>query len=110
MEYGTHLSLSIFFSIIPMMLYLFFIWLMDRYERESFWMVMLTFICGATGSIFFAIIGNRFLGIGVSEFIETFAQGDEARRLNHLGGVVIIAPFVEEIMKGLFVFLISLHR
>lgn len=105
-----HLFLAGFFSVIPMLFYLVIIWLMDRYEREPFWMVLLNFAWGATGAIIFGIIGSLIMGVGVSEFIHQFANDSEAGAINQLAGAVVVAPLVEEITKGMFLLLISFSR
>ncbi len=105
-----HLLLAGFFSVIPMLFYLVIIWLMDRYEREPFWMVLLNFAWGATGAIIFGIIGSLIMGVGVSEFIHQFATDSEAGAFNRLAGAVVVAPLVEEITKGMFLLLISFSR
>lgn len=105
-----HLFLAGFFSVVPMVFYLVIIWWMDRYEREPFWLVSFNFMWGATGAIIFGIIGSIIMGIGLSEFIYVFANESEAGTLNNLAGAVVVAPFIEEITKGIFLLLISLSR
>src|SRR6266540_1746988 len=92
----VHLFLAGFFSVVPMVTYLVIIWLMDRYEREPFWLVSLNFMWGATGAIIFGIIGSIIMGLGVSEFIFQFANKSDANTLNGLAGAVVVAPLVEE--------------
>ncbi len=106
----VHLFLAGFFSVIPMLFYLVIIWLMDRYDREPFWMVSLNFFWGATGAIIFGIIGSIIMGIGVSEFIFQFANESDAGTLNDLAGAVIVAPVVEELTKGIFLLIIAFSR
>jgi len=105
-----HLFLAGFFSVVPMVMYLIIIWWMDRYEREPFWLVSLNFLWGATGAIIFAIIGSVIMGIGVSEFIYQFANESDAGTLQNLAGAVIVAPFIEELTKGVFLLIIALSR
>ena len=105
-----HLFIAGFFSVVPMVFYLVVIWLMDRYEREPFWLVSLNFLWGATGAIIFGIIGSLIMGIGVSEFIYQFSNETDAGTLNNLAGAVIVAPVVEESTKGIFLLIIALSR
>lgn len=105
-----HLFLAGFFSVVPMIMYLVVIWLMDRYEREPFWLVSLNFFWGATGAIIFGIIGSIIMGIGVSEFIFQFATDSDAGTLNNLAGAVIVAPVVEESTKGMFLLMMAFSR
>ena len=105
-----HLFLAGFFSVIPMICYLVLIWLMDRYEREPFWLVSLNFLWGATGAIIFGIIGSLIMGLGVSEFIYQFANKSDANQLNSIAGAVVVAPLVEESTKGAFLLLVAMSR
>jgi RsiW-degrading membrane proteinase PrsW (M82 family) len=106
----VHLFLAGFFSVVPMLFYLVVIWLMDRYDREPFWMVSISFFWGATGAIIFGIIGSIIMGLGVSEFIYQFATESDAGTLNDIAGAVIVAPIVEESTKGIFLLIIALSR
>lgn len=106
----VHLFLAGFFSVVPMLFYLVVIWLMDRYDREPFWIISLNFLWGATGAVIFGIIGSIIMGIGVSEFIYQFATDSDAGTLNDLAGAVVVAPLVEESTKGIFLLIISLSR
>jgi RsiW-degrading membrane proteinase PrsW (M82 family) len=105
-----HLFLAGFFSVVPILFYLIIIWLLDRYEREPFWLVSLNFLWGATGAIMFGIIGSIIMGIGISEFIFQFANESDAGTLNNLAGAVVVAPLVEESTKGVFLLIIALSR
>lgn len=82
-------------AIIPMMVYLVIIWRFDRYDREPFGLVIQNYLWGALGAIFFAIIGSSIITLGLSNFIHDSSQ------LNHVE-TIFIAPFVEEITKGVF--------
>jgi protease PrsW len=106
----VHLFLAGFFSVVPMLFYLVIIWLMDRYDREPFWLVSLNFLWGATGAIIFGIIGSIIMGLGISEFIYQFATDSDAGTLNDLAGAVIVAPVVEESTKGIFLLMMALSR
>jgi protease PrsW len=84
-------------AIIPMMSYLLIIWWVDRYDREPFRLVLKNYLWGALGAVIFAIAWSSL----ISAFVSIFVQ-DEI----HLGNieVIIVAPFVEEITKGAFLF------
>ncbi len=105
-----HLFLAGFFSVVPMLFYLILIWLMDRYEREPIWLLLLNFFWGATGAILFGIIGSIIMGLGVSEFIFQFATDSDAGTLNNLAGAVVVAPMVEESTKGIFLLFTAMSR
>lgn len=81
---------SLLFALVPMLLYLWGIWLMDRYDREPVGLLLLHFGWGALGAIFFGIVFSITLSttLGTSEFHDA----------------VYIAPFTEELTKGLFLF------
>ncbi|MGA2667280.1 MAG: PrsW family intramembrane metalloprotease [Ignavibacteria bacterium] len=105
-----HLAAAGFFSVIPMLFYLILIWLMDRYEREPFWLLSLNFLWGATGAIMFGIIGSMIMDVGISQFIYQFANKSDAIELHNLAGAVVVAPMVEESTKGAFLLLTALSR
>ncbi|MFA6235321.1 MAG: PrsW family intramembrane metalloprotease [Bacteroidota bacterium] len=81
---------SLVFALVPMLLYLWGVWLMDRYDREPISLLLLNFAWGALGAIFFAILFSITLSstMGSSEFHDA----------------IFIAPFTEELTKGLFLF------
>jgi RsiW-degrading membrane proteinase PrsW (M82 family) len=105
-----HLFLAGFFSVVPMFMYLFIIWWMDRYEREPFWLVSMNFFWGATGAIIFGILGSLIMGLGVTEFIYQFANDSDAGTLNNLAGAVIVAPVIEESTKGIFLLMMAFSK
>jgi len=82
---------SLFGAIIPTLLLVWLIWWADRYEREPVKLLAAAFFWGAIPSIILALITELIL-------IFPFDQ-------NTLGGqfasMAIIAPFVEETLKGL---------
>lgn len=106
----VHFFLAGFFSVVPILGYLIIIWLMDRYDREPFWLVSINFFWGATGAIIFGIIGSMIMGIGVSQFIYQFANESDAGTLNNIAGAVVIAPLVEETTKGSFLLLMAISK
>ncbi len=81
---------SLVFALVPMLLYLWGIWLMDRYDREPVSLLLLNFAWGAFGAIFFGILFSITLSttLGSSPFHDA----------------IFIAPFTEELTKGLFLF------
>jgi protease PrsW len=90
----TFLS-SFFAAIIPMSFYLILLWKSDKNERESFRIVIKHFLWGAFGAIILGIIFS-FL------FESTFAFFVSDETSLTVLGAVIVAPFVEEITKGVF--------
>jgi len=92
-----------------MLTYLVIIWILDRYEREPFWLLLLNFFWGATGAIFLGIIGSIIFQIPVNEVIRAVVE-DNTGELMNLSGAVITAPLVEESTKGVFLLLMSLSK
>ena len=90
---------SILAAIIPMVLYLILIWRFDVYEREPFKLVFRSYLWGAIGAICLAMLFSIFLSTSLSFFILS------KRLLNRID-TFYIAPFVEEITKGLFLLIL----
>jgi len=94
--------LSLFFGFVPMFVYAFLIYRMDRYEKEPKRLLRNVFLWGAliaAGGAFFinTILGISLYAITGSETATDFTTS------------AVIAPFVEESLKGLavlFVFLL----
>lgn len=82
-------------ALIPMLIYLILIWKLDKYEREPFRYVIMHFLWGAIGAIFFALIGSYFLN---SVFISPFNNEYQDTIIS----AILIAPFVEELTKGIY--------
>jgi len=100
---------SLLAAVIPMFVYLLIIWILDRYEREPFWLVLLNFFWGATGAIFLGIVGSLIFQIPLNEVIQYVADDDPSELMN-LSGAVITAPLVEESTKGVFLLIMSLSK
>jgi protease PrsW len=96
-------------SVVPMFTYMIIIWLMDKYDREPFWLVLLNFFWGATGAIFLGIAGSIIFQIPLNEVIRAVAD-DNTSELMNLSGAVITAPLVEEFTKGIFLVIMSLSK
>jgi protease PrsW len=79
---------SLVFAVVPVLLYLWAVWAMDRYDREPFGLLALNFLWGALGAVGFVLIFGRLLlrAFSVDAFHET----------------VVYAPVIEEITKGAF--------
>lgn len=86
---------SLLAAVIPMVLYLTIIWRMDKYEPEPIKYVIYHFLWGGVGAIILALIGDAFLSYQFQKFIAN-------PRTLSLVETVLIAPFVEEITKGIF--------
>jgi RsiW-degrading membrane proteinase PrsW (M82 family) len=91
-----YFSISIPFSFVV----LYFLRLLDIYEKEDWSHVIFAFIWGALGATFFALIANE-LNITISSFIcgQTFGN---------ICGTVVSAPIFEEFFKLLAIVIILL--
>ena len=88
---------SLLAAVVPMFIYLIIIWKFDKYDREPFGLVLKYYLWGAVGAISFAMLGSWILSTGFSFIIVNKAQ------LSHVEAI-IVAPFVEETTKGIFLF------
>ncbi len=93
-----HYTASAIAAIVPMLIYLIIIWRFDMYDREPFGLVLLNFLWGALGAIFFAIIGSAIISSALSIIITSPKNLTNAE-------TIFVAPYVEEITKGLFLFI-----
>ncbi len=90
---------SVFFGFFPMLLFAWFVYWLDRYEKEPKFLLGGVFAWGAVVAAGFAFAINTVLGLGVfavtnSDAITEFATGS------------VIAPPVEEILKGFVVLVV----
>jgi protease PrsW len=85
-------------AIVPMLIYLTIIWRFDRYDREPLPLLLKNYLWGAIGAIVLAIIGS---GI-ISGFFSFFIHSEGTL---HRAETIFVAPFVEEITKGIFLFI-----
>lgn len=90
------LIVSIFFGFVPMFLFGFFVYWLDRYEKEPKALLGATFFWGVIIAGGGAFIINTVLGIGVYVVTNSDATTNFAT-------ASIIAPIVEETLKGLAV-------
>lgn len=87
--------LSVLAATLPIVVYILFLRWLDRYEREPITQILIVFGLGAVISTFFSYVANSIVS-AVSYRILTYA-GSEFFTAG------IVAPFVEEINKGLIV-------
>lgn len=97
------LILSLISAVVPMLFYLLLLWWFDRYDREPFRLVLLNFFWGAFGAVILSLIAGSILSIGFQLFLS-----DESSI--QLAEAIIIAPFVEEITKGLFLLITIFNK
>ena len=94
--------LSALCAVVPMLAFVIGMWWLDRYDREPFWLIGLTFLWGAVGAVFLALIGNY---VGFASL--TYALGADAA---NLAAPVFVAPLVEEPFKALVLFAVARSR
>lgn len=95
------LLVSLFFGFFPMFLFAAIIFWLDRYEKEPKLLLGAAFFWGVVIAAGGAFVINTLLGIGI--FVVT---GSEAA--TEIGTTSVVAPIVEEILKGLAVAIIFL--
>lgn len=86
---------SLLAAIIPMVLYLIILWRMDKYEKEPIILLIKHFFWGAFGAVFLGILGSLILTYPINSIIYD-------ARVQGLIAAIIVAPFVEEITKGIY--------
>jgi RsiW-degrading membrane proteinase PrsW (M82 family) len=95
---GAFLVLAV--GVLPMMAYALILWWFDRYEKEPLGLLIAAFLWGAVPAILFSLIVELVLDIPISQFVEPVTAS--------LIGAAVIAPFVEEVFKGLALLLLLL--
>ncbi|MBU1659910.1 MAG: PrsW family intramembrane metalloprotease, partial [Chloroflexi bacterium] len=93
--------ISVFFGIVPMLFFAWILYWVDRYEKEPKILLGVVFLWGAMVSAGVAFIVNTLLGVGVY-----LVTGSEA--ITNLATGSVVAPPVEETLKGLAVLLVFL--
>jgi protease PrsW len=92
------LILSVIAAVIPTIMYVAIIYWVDRYEKEPLWLLTAAFLWGAIPSIVAAFILNTLFNL---PFYLIMGPG-----IGDAIGAVLIAPPVEETLKGLALLLI----
>lgn len=73
--------------------YLVIIWWMDRYEREPFWLVLVTFLWGGLGGTFLGCVLSLMMSVPLMFVVPEIYMD--------LYTAVVVAPLAEEFTKGL---------
>jgi protease PrsW len=95
------LLLSVFAATLPMIAFVVVVVLMDRYEREPWWLVGVAFGWGAIGAVGLAVVGSLVILAPLGLLGEGFAD---------FAGTTFVAPLVEEPAKALILLLIARSR
>jgi RsiW-degrading membrane proteinase PrsW (M82 family) len=96
------IALALALGIIPMVIYAAVLTLFDPYEKEPPALMVGVFLWGAVVAAGAAILINTTFGVGL-----LFATGSEALAMG--GTAVLVAPLVEEAVKGLAVFAVFVY-
>lgn len=91
--------LSVIFGFLPMLVFAFFVYWLDRYEKEPRHLLGGAFVWGAVVAAGFAFFINTLLGAGI--FVLT---GSDLIAQQTTGS--LIAPIIEETLKGMAVLLV----
>lgn len=94
-------ALSVFFGFVPMFIFAWILNWLDRYEKEPKVLLGFVFIWGAVVAAGMAFVVNTLLGVGVYLFTESDA-------ITEFATGSLVAPPVEETLKGLAVLLVFL--
>jgi protease PrsW len=98
--------LSFLFGFLPMLLFAYVVYWVDRYEKEPIVLLGGVFLWGAIIAAGAAFVVNSFLGLGIYMF-----TGSQA--FTEFSTASVFAPIIEETLKGLacfFVFLFFRHE
>ncbi len=94
--------LSMTFAVVPLVLALWLVWWLDRYDREPPWLVGLSFSWGGIGGVIFALIGSSIVMFPI-ELVASPAVADSI-------SATFVAPLVEEPAKALILLFIVFSR
>ena len=97
---------------VPMFCFLAAIWWLDRYDREPIWLLGLTFLWGAIGSIVAAVIGSITveLLVGGATAVLGALLALDLETLRAASGPVLVAPLVEEPSKAVILLYVIWNR
>ncbi|WP_448595124.1 PrsW family intramembrane metalloprotease [Thermoflexus hugenholtzii] len=84
----------------PMVLYAAFAWWFDRFEKEPLWLIAAAFLWGSVPTALLSLCAQI---PAVAVFQAALGQSAGGAL-----GSILVAPFTEELFKGLFVFLLFL--
>lgn len=91
-------ALSIVLSAVVLGLVVLLVWWLDRYEREPLGLVFLAFVWGAVAAPFLSLVGELP--------VRGLILPSQGPYLSSVAGAVLAAPFIEELAKGVGLFLL----
>jgi len=92
-------AVSIVAAVVPTIVYVLILWWFDRYEKEPRRLLWTAFLWGAVPAIILSVIAEQVLGEPLANLSEQSAE---------LMSSSVLAPLIEELAKGLAVFLLFL--
>ncbi len=98
---SSGIILSLLFGFVPMLVFAYVIYWVDRYEKEPVALLGGVFLWGAIIAAGAAFIFNSFLGLGIYMF-----SGSQA--FTELSTASVFAPIIEESLKGMACLLVFL--
>jgi RsiW-degrading membrane proteinase PrsW (M82 family) len=98
---SSGILLSFLFGFLPMLLFAYVVYWVDRYEKEPIALLGGVFLWGAIIAAGAAFIANTFWGLGIYMF-----TGSQA--FTELSTASVFAPIIEETLKGMACFFVFL--
>jgi RsiW-degrading membrane proteinase PrsW (M82 family) len=92
---------AVFLGIVPMLIYPVFLYWLDRYEKEPFWLIAITFMWGFIPAAILSLISQIALGLPIQML-------DSSGQLSDITGSIVFAPVTEEVFKGVAVLAVYL--
>lgn len=92
--------LSLLVAFLPILLYTLVIWWLDRYEREPGRLVLIAFVWGAAPAV--------IMSVGLEIALSSSLTGVTPLLLQELAAGSVLAPLIEETVKGLALLLLFL--
>jgi len=89
-------------AVIPILGFLWFVWWLDRYDREPLWLFLLVFAWGALGAVLLSVVGSGVLAVPLGVFAP---QGTA-----HVLSMTFLAPLVEEPAKAVILLVVVRSR
>jgi RsiW-degrading membrane proteinase PrsW (M82 family) len=95
----TVIAIATLLALVPTLFYALFIWWLDRHEKEPLPLLLVAFLWGAVPAILIAIVLELVVGLRLDQFITS----DTGREITSAS---IVAPVVEELVKGIILIIL----
>ncbi len=99
-------ALALFGSIAPTLIYVSIAWLLDRYQKEPWWLLLLTFAWGAIPACVLAVFSELIVLAPIEMVLPGELDATPAMFVKAVLSVAIVAPIVEECLKAVPLFLL----